>query len=78
MPQPKKTLTVKDLDGSVVKESEVETVEEALKDLAQEAANGDLPLPYVVSFPGPGDTVFDITIRDAESAQLISTKGFMF
>lgn len=73
----KKTVTVHP-SGESTQEREVESVEKAVKDLAKEAAQGDLTLPYTVRFPGPGDTEFAITVNDVESAQELSRQGFMF
>lgn len=73
----KKTVTIHPA-GEGTQEREVETVEKAMKELAREAAQGDLPLPYTMVFPGPGTTEFSITVNDVEGAQELSRQGFMF
>lgn len=57
---------------------EAETIEQALKDLAEKVKRGEVDLPLVLDFNGPGGSNFLITITTVDAAQEISTMGFMF
>lgn len=76
MPQ-HKSLHVRSSSGKR-DELQAETIEQALKDLAKQAKHGKLDLPCTVTFDGPANLLFSVTISDADAAQTISTMGFMF
>jgi hypothetical protein len=59
-------------------ERAVETIEQALKDLAAEAKAGELPLPVTVEFDSPEGATFTITINSHEAAEEVARQGFMY
>lgn len=59
-------------------EREVETIESALKELAEQTKAGVLPLPYVVEFEAPGGATFTITIDSHEAVDEVARQGFMY
>lgn len=69
---PKKRLVV------AGKTREVDTIEQALKDLAKDVKRGDVSLPFTVTWEDPAGATFIVEIREVDAITEISTRGFMY
>jgi hypothetical protein len=59
-------------------ERTAETVEQVLKNISAEVEKGDLALPFVLEFDGPGGAKYNISVDSADAAHEVSRQGFMF
>lgn len=57
---------------------EAETVEQALRDIARDAKQGKLEVPFSMNFTGPNGLDFVVSVQTTEQAEEIARLGFMF
>lgn len=60
------------------KEIHAESIEDALRDLANQVTTGELETPCTLEFEGPGGLHFTIRVENDDDVHELNAQGFMF